>query len=71
MSLRAIAHRLYMWVYLGHVKYARGINHWAASSTQLSDCVVEAGTAADVAVIVCLLIIYKLFQLLNITIYYL
>ncbi|KAF9038019.1 FAD-binding domain-containing protein [Panaeolus papilionaceus] len=37
--------------YPGHVKYARGINHWAASSTQLSDCVVEAGTAADVAVI--------------------
>ncbi|KAF9449800.1 FAD-binding domain-containing protein [Macrolepiota fuliginosa MF-IS2] len=29
--------------------YAKGISHWASSSTQLAACVVEPGTSADVA----------------------
>jgi len=38
--------------YPGDVLYDKGIYHWASSSTQLANCVVEPGTAADVAVII-------------------
>uniref|UniRef100_A0A8H8CJ52 FAD-binding PCMH-type domain-containing protein n=1 Tax=Psilocybe cubensis TaxID=181762 RepID=A0A8H8CJ52_PSICU len=36
--------------YVGHPLYAKGIYHWASSSTQVAKCVVEPGTAADVAI---------------------
>lgn len=35
----------------GHRLYAKGVGHWAASSSQVADCVVEPGTAEDVGVI--------------------
>ncbi|KAF9475602.1 FAD-binding domain-containing protein [Pholiota conissans] len=31
--------------------YAKGVSHWASSSSQLPNCVVEPGTAADVGII--------------------
>ncbi|KAF8188711.1 FAD dependent oxidoreductase [Pholiota molesta] len=34
-----------------HPLYAKGISHWASSSSQHAACVVEPGTAADVGVI--------------------
>ncbi|PPQ72040.1 hypothetical protein CVT24_008081 [Panaeolus cyanescens] len=37
--------------YPGHLKYIKGIGHWASSSTQNSKCVVEPGTAADISII--------------------
>ncbi|KAF8156106.1 FAD-binding domain-containing protein [Crassisporium funariophilum] len=37
--------------YAGHPLYAKGVSHWASSSSQVSNCVVEPGTAADVSVI--------------------
>lgn len=37
---------------LSSVSYEKGIYHWALSSTQRANCVVEPGTAADVGRIV-------------------
>ncbi|KAF4610652.1 hypothetical protein D9613_006783 [Agrocybe pediades] len=36
--------------YPGHPKYTSGIFHWGSSSSELSKCVVEPGTPADVGV---------------------
>ncbi|KAF6762009.1 FAD-binding domain-containing protein [Ephemerocybe angulata] len=35
----------------GTVHYAQGVHHWASSSSQLSDCVVEVGSTADIGVV--------------------
>ncbi|KAF9031934.1 hypothetical protein BJ165DRAFT_1535283 [Panaeolus papilionaceus] len=35
--------------YFGHPLYFKGVSHWASSSSELSKCVVEPGTAEDVA----------------------
>ncbi|KAF9002470.1 FAD dependent oxidoreductase [Cyathus striatus] len=37
--------------YPGHWLYFKGITHWARSSSQISKCVVEPGTATDIGVI--------------------
>ncbi|KAJ8496450.1 hypothetical protein ONZ45_g12438 [Pleurotus djamor] len=37
--------------YFGDAKYTQGIEHWASSSTQMSKCVVEPGSAIDVGII--------------------
>ncbi|KDR67962.1 hypothetical protein GALMADRAFT_79271 [Galerina marginata CBS 339.88] len=37
--------------YAGHPLYLKGIYHWASSSSQLSKCVVEPGTPADIGII--------------------
>ncbi|KIJ50387.1 hypothetical protein M422DRAFT_777110 [Sphaerobolus stellatus SS14] len=37
--------------YAGTWLYTKGISHWASSSSQLSNCVVEPGTAADIGII--------------------
>ncbi|PPQ75382.1 hypothetical protein CVT24_012992, partial [Panaeolus cyanescens] len=37
--------------YFGHPLYFKGISHWASSSTEVSKCVVEPGTADDVAIV--------------------
>ena len=39
-------------VLIGDPLYAKGVTHWASSSSQLAKCVVEPGTAADVGIIV-------------------
>ncbi|KAL0954252.1 hypothetical protein HGRIS_005380 [Hohenbuehelia grisea] len=37
--------------YLGHPNYSSDNNHWASSSSQVSKCSVQPGTAADVGII--------------------
>jgi hypothetical protein len=37
---------------LNEFQYLKGIQHWAGSSTQEAECVVEPGTTSDVATIV-------------------
>ncbi|KAF9031935.1 hypothetical protein BJ165DRAFT_1535284 [Panaeolus papilionaceus] len=37
--------------YFGHPSYFKGVYHWASSSSELSKCVVEPGTAEDVATV--------------------
>lgn len=37
---------------LDELKYLKGIQHWAGSSTQEAECVVEPGTTADVGTVV-------------------
>ncbi|PPQ84494.1 hypothetical protein CVT24_006685 [Panaeolus cyanescens] len=37
--------------YFGHPLYLKGVSHWASSSSEISKCVVEPGTAEDVAVV--------------------
>lgn len=43
---------VFFYLHAGSDLYEKGIYHWASSSTQESACVVEPGTAADVASIV-------------------
>ncbi|PPR05983.1 hypothetical protein CVT24_004620 [Panaeolus cyanescens] len=37
--------------YFGHPLYFKGISHWASSSSEISNCVVEPGTPQDVAIV--------------------
>jgi hypothetical protein len=48
---------LTLYLVLDPISYYKGISHWASSSTQIAKCVVEPGTAADVARTVHILIL--------------